>query len=165
MELLKLLSTSEIFAQILSFLLLLALLRVFAWKRVLKLLDDRKDKIASEFREIDQAKQDAESMKSSYEEKLAGIENEAKARIQKAVDESRRIADEMKAKAQKDGEEIFKEARENIKVEIVKAREELKDQIAELSVSIAGKVIQEKLSEEDEKRLALDFLGQLESKK
>ena len=165
MELLKLLSTSEIFAQILSFLLLLALLRIFAWKRILKLLDDRKDRIASEFRKIDQARQAAEGMKSSYEEKLAGIENEAKARIREAMDESRRLADEIKAKAQKDGEEIFKEARDNIKVEIVKAREELKDQIAELSVSIAGKVIQEKLSEEDEKRLALDFLSQLESKK
>lgn len=165
MELLKLLSTSEIFAQVISFLLLLALLRAFAWKRLLKLLDDRKEKIASEFREIDHTRRDVESMKFSYEKKLAGMENEAKARMQKALDEARHAADEIKAKAQKDGEGIFKEARDNIKVEIAKAREELKDQIAELSVSVAEKVIQEKLSQEDEKRLALDFLNRLESKK
>ena len=47
MELLKLLSTSEIVAQILGFLLLFFLLRAFAWKRLLALLDERKARISS----------------------------------------------------------------------------------------------------------------------
>ncbi len=48
MELLKLLSTNEIVAQVLSFLILLFLLRKFAWKKILKILDERKEKIALE---------------------------------------------------------------------------------------------------------------------
>ena len=55
MEILKLLSANEIVAQILSFLLLLAILRIFAWKRLLKLLDDRRESIALEFRKIEDA--------------------------------------------------------------------------------------------------------------
>lgn len=164
MELLKLLSTSEIFAQVLSFLLLLALLRIFAWKRLLKLLDDRKTRIASEFNKIDEAKRGVEEMKSDYARRIAGIEDEARLKIQEAVDEGRRLAGELRAKAQEESEETFKGARENIKAEIAKAREELKDEIADLSVSIAEKVIQAALSKEAEKKLALDFLNRMESK-
>jgi len=165
MELLKLLSTSEIFAQVVSFLLLLWLLRAFAWKRLLKLLDERKARIATELNNIEKAKADVEGMKSAYAEKLAKIEDQARERIAQAVNEARRLAAEVKSKAEKDSEEIFKGARENIKAEVAKAREDLKDQIADLSIAVAEKVIQEKLSEEGEKRLALDFLNRLETKK
>lgn len=165
MELLKLLSTSEIFAQVVSFLLLLALLRAFAWKRLLKLLDDRKARIAAEFNNIEKAKADVEGMKSAYEERLAKVGDEARERISEAINEARRLAAEVKAKAEKDSEEIFKDARENIKVEVAKAREDLKDQIADLSIAVAEKVIQERLSEGGEKKLALDFLNRLETKK
>lgn len=165
MELLKLLSTSEIFAQVVSFLLLLALLRAFAWKRFLKLLDDRKAGIASELDKIEAAKADIAKMKAGYDERLAGIEDTARARISEALNEAKRLGDEIITKAQKDSEELFKNARDGIKVEVVKAREELKDQIAELSILVAEKVIQEKLSEDEEKKLAVDFLNKLESGK
>ena len=56
MELLKMLSASEVFAQILSFFLLLFLLRKFAWKKILGLLDQRKEKITSDFKEIENNK-------------------------------------------------------------------------------------------------------------
>jgi F0F1-type ATP synthase membrane subunit b/b' len=52
-ELLKMLSGSEILAQILSFFILLFLLRIFAWKKILGLLDQRKEKISSQLSEID----------------------------------------------------------------------------------------------------------------
>ena len=53
MDLLKLLTAKEIVAQIISFLLLMALLRVFAWKKLLNLLDERRARIASEFKKIE----------------------------------------------------------------------------------------------------------------
>ena len=46
MDLLKQFSTNEIFAQIVGFLLLLFLLRAFAWKKLLRLLDDRRERIS-----------------------------------------------------------------------------------------------------------------------
>jgi len=52
MELLKLLSANEIVAQIISFLLVFTLLRIFVWKHFLKILDDRRDRIASELKVI-----------------------------------------------------------------------------------------------------------------
>jgi F0F1-type ATP synthase membrane subunit b/b' len=56
MELLKLLSGSEIVAQIISFLVLLFILRIFLWDKVLKVLDNRRERIASEFKQIEDTK-------------------------------------------------------------------------------------------------------------
>ena len=60
MELLKLLSTSEIIAQVVNFLLLLILMRVFFWKKVLKLLDERRDRISSQLEHIENTKKEIE---------------------------------------------------------------------------------------------------------
>ena len=56
MELLKLLNPSEIVIQIICFLLLFAFLRIFAWKHVLDLLDERRARIAAEFQKIEETK-------------------------------------------------------------------------------------------------------------
>ena len=74
MELLRLLTANEIVAQIISFLLLMAILRVFAWKKLLKLLDDRRERIASEFKKIEDTQAAVERMRVDYDKNLAGIE-------------------------------------------------------------------------------------------
>ncbi len=164
MELLKLLSANEIVAQVFCFLLLLFILRVVLWKRFLKVLDDRKERIVSELRSIEAAKMAVEEMKSSYETKVSEIEEEARAKIQEAVNNGKRIADEIKQKAEKYGEKILENAKDNIRTELAKAKEELKDKIVDLTISVAEKVIQEKLSGIEEKRLVEDFLKGIEPK-
>ena len=64
MELLKLLSTNEIIAQIASFLLLFIILKAFAWKRVLRILDQRAERIAAEFKSIEDSKEGVAALKS-----------------------------------------------------------------------------------------------------
>ena len=63
MGLLKLLNANEIAAQIITFLILLFLMKRFAWKPFLKVLDDRRERIASEFKKIDEAKSAAEKVR------------------------------------------------------------------------------------------------------
>ena len=164
MELLKLLSANEIIAQIACFLILLAILRVFLWKRFLKVLDDRRERISSEIRSIETAKSEMEKLRAAYEGKVGIIEEEARARIQEAVSEGRRIAEEIKTRAEAQGEKILDNAKENIKIELSKAREGLKDEIVDLVIGVAEKVLEEKLSGEEEKRLVEDFLKGIEHK-
>lgn len=164
MELLKLLSANEIVAQVICFLLLLFILRVVLWKRFLKVLDDRKERIVSEFRSIEAAKLAVEEMKSSYETKVNEIEEEARAKIQEAVNNGKRIAEEIKQRAEKYGEKILENAKDNIRTELAKAKEELKYKIVDLTISVAEKVIQERLSGEEEKKLVEDFLKGIEPK-
>jgi F-type H+-transporting ATPase subunit b len=165
MELLKLLSTNEVVAQVISFLLLMFLLRIFAWKRILKLLDDRKERIASEFKRIDEAKEEIVKVKAAYDAQLAKIDETAQAKIQAAVDEGRKIAGDVRQKAHEDAREIIDNAKQNIQEELSKAKEELKERIVDLTMSVAESVIQEKLSQKDDERLVKEFLEKLDKEK
>lgn len=92
MEILKLLTLNEVVAQTVTFLLLLFILRAFLWKRVLGILDERKKKIASEFKAIEDGKKDIERLKTDYENRIGAIEESARARIDEAVGEGNTIS-------------------------------------------------------------------------
>jgi F-type H+-transporting ATPase subunit b len=158
MEILKLLSASEIVAQILNFLLLLFLLRIFAWKKVLRLLDERKERIASGFKRIEDQEAELVHLKGEYAQKLTAIEDIARAKIKQAVEEGRKVTEEVRKKAYEEAQDIIENARRDIKYEVAKAKEELKNQIIDLTISATENVIQEKLTEEDDRKLIENFL-------
>ena len=161
MELLKLLNANEIAAQIITFLILLFLMKRFAWKPFLKVLDDRRERIASEFKKIDEAKSEAEKVRAEYETRLSAIEAEARARIQAAVEEGKRAAEAIREGAREEGEKILAKAQESIKAEVVKAEEALKDRIVNLTVDIAAKVVQERLTVDDDKAIVETFIKEM----
>jgi F-type H+-transporting ATPase subunit b len=162
MELLKLLSASEIVAQIVNFLLLLFILRLFFWKRILKLLDERKARIASEFKNIEEAKKGVEDLRAEYDGKLNSIDTIAKTRIQEAVDESKIKAIDIIKKANLEAQKTIDSARVDIKYEIRKAKEQLKEEIVDLTISAVEGVIKEKLTEADDKKIVEEFLKDID---
>ena len=158
MELLKLLSANEIVAQILGFLILLALLRIFAWKRILGLLDKRKERIALEFKKIEEAKADIEKLRLEYAEKLTSIDAAAKLKIHEALNEAKVILEDSRKKGYIQAQEIIDNAKQSVKYELAKAKDELKNEIIDLTLKATENLIQEKLTEEGDKRLVKDFL-------
>lgn len=164
MELLKLLSANEVVTQIACFLILLAILRVALWKRILAMLDARKEKIASEFRSIEAIKSSVETLKSEYSAKLSGIDEEANARIRAATDRARQAADAILVQSERDGEKLIANAKDSIRDEVAKAKEELKDTVVDLTIRVAEKVIQEKLTAGQDKRLIEEFIEGIEKK-
>lgn len=162
MELLKLLSASEIAAQIVNFLLLLFLLRLFFWKRILKLLDERKAGIASELEKIEQAKKEQEALKSEYAAKLNTIEETAQTKIREAIDQGKNKANEITKKANLDAQQIIDSAKVDIKYEINKAKEQLKEEIVDLTISAVEGVIKDKLTEADDKKIVEEFLKEID---
>lgn len=165
MELLKLLSANEVVAQMLGFLLVLFLLRIFAWKKLLKLLDERRERISSEFKKIEDAQAEIAKVKTEYDAKLGAIEDSARAKIQEAISDGKRIAQEIREQAQQDARVILEKAQENIELELSKAKEELKGKIVDLTIGATERIIKEKLTEEKDKKLVSDFLEELEKTK
>jgi len=158
MELLKLLSTNEIIAQVLGFLILLTLLRVFAWKRVLGVLDKRKERIAQEFKKIEETKADIEKLKTDYNAKLGSIEEAAKDRMHAASLESKIILEDARKAAYIQAQGIIDNAKASIKYELAKAKDELKNEIVDLTLKATENVIKEKLNQEGDKKLVREFL-------
>jgi F-type H+-transporting ATPase subunit b len=162
MELLKLLSGSEIAAQVLSFLLLLFVLRVFAWKKILALLDQRKERIAAEFKKIEETKAEVARIKADYETKVNGITAAAKLRIQEAVIDGRKIVEDSRKKAHEQAQEIITNAQASVKYELSKAKQALKKEIVDLAMNAAENIIQEKLTEAEDRKLVEDFLNRMD---
>lgn len=162
MELLKLLSTSEIVAQIISFMLLLFLLRKFMWKPFLKVIDDRREKVSSDLLKIENAQTGIAKLKKEYEDKVSDIDKAARVRIEEAISEGKRISDELREDAEKRAERIITNANEMVKGELIKAKEELKETIVDLTMKVSEKIIEEKLSEAQDKKLVEDFLNKID---
>ena len=152
------LSANELVAQIIGFLILLFLLRIFAWKKILGLLDKRKELIASEFKRIEETKNDIEKMRLDYDAKLASIEQAAKHKIHEAVNESKVILEDARKNANIQSQEIIDNAKSSIKYELSKAKDELKNEIIDLTLKATENVIQEKLTEKGDRQIVQNFL-------
>lgn len=162
MELLKMLNANEILAQTLSFFLLLFLLRHFAWKKLLGLLDQRREKISSELGEIENTKLEIARLKADYESKIASIHQPAQAKIDEAIEEGKKINVQMRKKAHEDAQDIITDARNQVKYEVSKAQEQLKDKIVDIALGAARTVIQEKLTEDGDRKIVEDFIKEIE---
>lgn len=165
MEFLKLLSASELVAQIINFLLLVFFLKLLLWKPLLRVLDERKQKIASELQKIDDQKAEIATLKSEYESRLALIEQEAKKRINEALAQGKDQATQIQKEAHRHAQKIIEQARADIKYELTQAKEELKERIVDLTMQTAAQLIQEKLTEEKDKQLVEDFLSAVDELK
>jgi len=156
------LSANEVFAQIINFLILLFLLRIFLWKRILKLLDDRRERISSEFKKIEDAKREVEGLKSSYQAELSNIGETTRQKIGEAVEEGKKIAEGIRKEAEGQAQKIMDSARQDIKYEMAKAKEEIKGQIVDLTIKATESLIGEKLNATGDKKLVEDFLSQVD---
>ena len=157
------LSASEIFAQVLSFFLLLFLLRLFAWKRILCLLDQRKEKIRSEFEKIESAKLQISRLKEDYEFKMKFIHEQAEVKIKEAIDEARKITSRMHKQAHEDAQDIITDARQQVKYEVSKVQEQLKERIVDIALGAAKSVIQERLTEEGDRKIVENFIKEVQN--
>ena len=162
MELLKLLNINEIIVQIVCFLLVFFILRIFAWKRILGILDERRERIAGEFKSIEDIRLQTERLKTAYVQKLNAAEQEAQAKINEAVAEAERIACRIRSGAQEDARKLLATAQAQIKVELAGAKEELKESVVELAMEAAERIIREKINARDGEKVVSDFLLELE---
>ena len=154
------LEIQQILTQALGFLILLFILKKIAWKPLLSLLDERREKITSEFQTIDRTKSELLRLEQDYKARLADIDALARQRIQEAISEGQRISVELQEKAREESKNILNKAKENIELEVAKARVELRNQVANLAIKAAEKVLKEELTEERHKRLVTEFIDE-----
>ena len=137
------------FWQVILFVLLLFLLRKYAWNPILTALNDREEGIQNALDEADKARQEMADLKSSNEKIL----KEARAERDGLLKDAREIKDKMISEAKDDANtqanKIIEQAKVSIELEKQAAITDLKNQVAELSIGIAEKVIKEELSNKD----------------
>ncbi|MBF0483432.1 MAG: F0F1 ATP synthase subunit B [Candidatus Omnitrophica bacterium] len=162
MELLKLLNFSELAIQVISFLIIFFILKHFFWTKILQALEDRKNKIADELATVEKHKQEAIQLKAEFYEKLNRIDDIAQGKIFEAVAQGRELTDQIRKKAHQDAQDIIENANRLVDQKIMKAEAEFKDKIIDISMRATELMIQEKLTEQQDKKIIEDFLNKIE---
>lgn len=158
------LSLQEILTQALGFLVLLFVLKKIFWKPVLTMLETRRSRIEEAFKQIESSKKEIEGLKTSYQLRLEKIEEEARAKLQAAIDEGRKIAREIQEKAREDAKEVLAHSKENLSLEVGKARIELRKEIAELALLASERLLKEKMTDQKHREKILGMIEELEAK-
>jgi F-type H+-transporting ATPase subunit b len=140
-------------SQLISFLILLGVLYFVAYKRILKMLDERSNRVKESLEQAESVK--AQSVKA--EEEVKKQIQTASQRGQELITQATQTSDEIRAKAQdlakQDAEALIEKTKQVIKTERDSAVEELRREFAELTILAASKVVGESLDKETHKKL------------
>lgn len=151
----------QIITQILAFLIMLWILKRYAWKPLMAILDQRTRKIQHSFDEIDEKNRQADARLAEYEHKIAKVKEEGQLIIQTSVKEARRVAQEIQTDSQKKAHEILNKAQEEADRELDKARIKLKKNIVDLTFHAFEKLIKMRLTQEDKERFSLALIDEV----
>ncbi|MCL6639523.1 MAG: F0F1 ATP synthase subunit B [Firmicutes bacterium] len=149
---------ATLLAQIADFIILLIFLRVVAYKPLMKVLQDRSDHIENTIAAAEKERQEAEQLKAGYEAEMRRAREQAQEIIQKATKAGEEQALEIVTNAKNEAARLKEAATAEIQREKEKALAELRDQVATLSVLVAGKIINQKLTDDIQHNMIKEFI-------
>ena len=151
---------ATLIAQIADFLILLILLRVFGFKLIAKLLEDRRTKIADMFAAAEEDRKAAAELKTGLEAEIKKMREEAQAVMAQAIKSGEQTAQEIVAAAKAETERIKEDARVEIQREREKAVAELRNSVASLSILVAEKIINRSLDDQVQRQMVDEFINE-----
>jgi F-type H+-transporting ATPase subunit b len=147
-----------IFWMLLMFIIVLVILKKFAWKPILNALDKREKSIEESLRSADRARKEMEQLKADNEKIIAQARVERDGMLKETKQLSEKILKEAREKAGVEAKRLIETAREQIENEKESAVTEIRNQVAELSVGIAEKILREKLKDGKQQKELIDKL-------
>ena len=136
-------------------------LKRFLFKPVLKVIKDRQDEIDSIYEEADKAKNAAIGMQEEYRQKLSAAAETSDQIVKDAVARGKDREDEIIREANAQAAAIMDKAASDIAQEKKKALNEAKNEISEMAMSIAEKVVGRQLNSADQDKLFDEFINEL----
>tara|TARA_B110000467_G_scaffold70630_1_gene64190 strand:+ start:7287 stop:7772 length:486 start_codon:yes stop_codon:yes gene_type:complete len=148
---------------VITFVLLLVVLKKVAWGPILDALDARENEIKDALNAAEKAREEAERVSSDYEDAIRKAQADAQQIISDAKTAGEKVKLDLEAIASEKADEIIEKAKAQIDAERVKVISEIKTVAVEISLSAAAKVIEKNLDSDDNRKLvneALEGLGQ-----
>lgn len=151
-------SIGLIFWMTISFIVLLIILGKYAWKPILKALENRENSIQKSLDEAKNAREAMAKLTSQNEQILKEARMEREAILKEAREIKDKIINDAKDAATAESNKIIQSAKETINAERISAINQIKSEVADLSVDIAKKVLQKELSSPEEQKKLIDSL-------
>ena len=148
---------------IVTFFIVLAILKWKAWGPLINALDKREEDIREALASAEKARQDAEKASSEYEDMMRKAQAEAQQIVSEGKAAGERVKNDIQSAANDKANEIIEKAKAQIDAERRKAIQEIKSSVVDLSMDAAAKVIEKNLDSDDNRKLvdqALEGIGQ-----
>lgn len=152
---------ATIVVEMVGFILLLWLLKRFLWEPVTQHLEQRRLDIAHTYDKVEQTRQEMESLRNEYQQRLANIEAEARAQIQEAIKEAQQVREQILSEARQQAEKMMRDAQETIQYERQKALAEMRAQVVELTLLATSRILQESVDDARHRKMVEDFVEQV----
>jgi len=143
------------------FLLLLLILTKFAWGPILKGLQDRENKIKADLEQAEAAAKKATATLEQYHQELAQAKDQAKQIIEQGRLDAQKIASQLQEQAQAEMQQSRQRAQDEIETAKQQALNELYTQAATMATTIAGRILQRQVNDQDHTRLIEESLAQI----
>jgi F-type H+-transporting ATPase subunit b len=140
-------------AQLLIFLVMLGVLYRFAWGPLLKILNERRERIQQGVEATERAKRELEEAERERQVKLEEARREAQAILDRIAKQGEDLRKELETKAREQAEGLIARAGAEIHQEREKAVQDLREQVADLAVMAAGRIIGESLDAKKHREL------------
>jgi len=149
---------------ILTFLVLLGLLAKFAWRPLLKALEARQEAIKKSLEDADRAKEELARMQQESA-KIIEARVESDSILSRTRSDADRLREELKVRAKEEADTMIRNAEQQIQLQTRQALQQIRHEVGDIAVTIASKLLERNLTNEDNDRLIRETLRQLEVSK
>jgi F-type H+-transporting ATPase subunit b len=153
----------EIVWAVIAFAIVFGLLAWKAWPAIKKALKDREDRIRGDLERAESARVEAEQSLEEYRAQLAEARTEANAIVEQAREAADQVRRDLIARAETDAAELRSRAADDIRLATERAMSELHGKVAQLSIDLAEKVIEQNLDRDAQIRLIENYINQVGS--
>ena len=152
-------------AQICNLFIQLLIVKIFFLDKIKAVLDKRRETADKQIADAEAAKSKAAAIKQTYEENMRQAKTKADDMILSAQKTAAQRSEEIISQAQKQAAQIKTKAASDIEMEKKKAINEAKDEISDLAMAIAGKVVGRELNDADQDGMIDRFIEELGDQK
>lgn len=152
-------------AQIINFLILVAILTKVAYKPLMKVMDERKRAVEGSIAEAQKEREEAAELKAMYKSQIANARTEAQAIVAKAERAAKESREAILAEAKREQARMLAAAREEIELEKRRALDGIRREVVTLSTMAAAKIVAENLDAQANSALVDAFIRELDKEK
>jgi len=148
--------------QLLAFVILIYLLQRFLYKPILKMLDDRRNRISESMEQAEQIKRDNQEAAKRAEQIIGEAQAQVREMLAAANQQSQRTIAAAQAEAREQREKLLADDHAQIQTDTTRAKEELQREVGRLAIMAASKVVGKSLDTPDHYRLVDQALAEAE---
>ena len=152
---------AELLWGLIGFALLMAVMSKFVFPALNKMLEERQRQIQGKLEEAERTRAEAETTRRQYAEQIGNARGEAAAIVDDAKSSAERLRGEIVSRAEDEAAQILARAREEAATERGRLVQDLRGQVAVLSVELASKIVQKELDPTQHRALVDQYIDEL----